>query len=229
MPTAGARWIATRQPIVLDLWPVTPGDRCAPFTTVMNWSPLGDRCHEGRTYGQKEREFEPFFSLPREIGVAMEVAVKVPKEVRRRLVAGGWRIVDPVAITRDPRRYQEYLRASKAEFSVAKHGYVTTRCGWFSDRSAGYLASGRPVVVQDTGFSDWLETGAGVLAFKTPDEAKAGIDEIDRRYDYHRRAAREIIKEYFDAPKVLTRMIERVMHPATARSNGPAAAAPGTL
>jgi hypothetical protein len=228
MPTAGARWVPTRQPIVLDLWPVTPGERCAPFTTVMNWSPLGDRCYEGRIYGQKEREFEPFFSLPLETGVPMELAVKVPEEIRRRLVAGGWRIVNPVAITRDPRCYQAYLRSSKAEFSVAKHGYVTTHCGWFSDRSAGYLASGRPAVVQDTSFSDWLPTGAGVIAFKNPDAAKAGIEEIDRRYAFHCRAAREISKEYFDARKVLVRLIDSVMNPATAPSNGSAAAPPET-
>lgn len=181
MPTAGKHWVPTRQPVVLDLWPLTPGDRSAPFTTVMNWSSIGDQRHDGRSYGQKERQFEPFFALPREAEAPMEVAVKLPGPIRARLMDGGWRIADPVAITRDARLYQEYLRKSKAEFSVAKHGYVATRCGWFSDRSAAYLASGRPVVIEDTGFSDWLKTGDGVMAFNAPDEAKAGIDEIDRR------------------------------------------------
>ena len=216
MPTAGARWIPTRQPMVLDLWPVKKGHSDTPFTTIMNWSPLGDCEHEGRVYGQKEREFEPFLSLPREARTAMQIAVRVPTNIRRRLVAGGWALRDPVRITRSPFSYQSYLRSSKAEFSVAKHGYVTTACGWFSERSAAYLASGRPAVIQDTGFSRWLNTGDGLIPFNSRDEAAAGLERVNRCYTAHCRAAREIAEHYFDARKVLTSLLDRALAPRTA-------------
>ncbi len=218
MPTAGFRWLPTRQPVVLDLWRVEPGNFSSTFTTVMSWSPLGDQRYEGRFFGQKEREFEPFFSLPREAGEPMEVAVKVPTEVWKRMTDGGWRVVDPVQITRDPTSYQLYLAASKAEFSVAKHGYVTTRCGWFSDRSSAYLASGRPVVVQETGFSDQIPAGEGILSFSTPEQARAQIEDVTGRYEFHCRAARAIAEEYFDARKVLSSLIEYATNDRQRRS-----------
>jgi hypothetical protein len=210
MPTGGARWLPTRQPIVPDLWPVEPGYPAAPFTTVMNWSAYGDVEHEGRVYGQKDREFEPFFALPRETGEPMELAVNAPTEVQNRLLAGGWGLADPLEVSRDPWTYQRYLRASRAEFCVAKQGYVSTRCGWFSDRSAGYLASGRPVIVQDTGFSDFLPCGTGLLAYRTKEEAMAAVHRLREDYGEHCRAARAVVEECFDARRVLTEMLERV-------------------
>jgi hypothetical protein len=177
----------------------------------MNWSALGDRQHDGKFYGQKDREFESFISFPLATREVMEIAVNVPPSLSKRLVDGGWRVTDPRKVTRDPYAYQQYIISSRAEFSVAKHGYVVTRCGWFSERSAAYLASARPVLVQETGFSDWLDTGSGVIAFKTPEEALRGVEEINRRYDFHCQAAREIAHEYFDACKVLPSVIERAM------------------
>jgi hypothetical protein len=141
----------------------------------------------------------------------MELAVKPPDAVKVRLSNGGWQVVDPVQITRDTQTYQAYLRNSRAEFSVAKHGYVVTRCGWFSERSAGYLASGRPVLVQDTGFVDWLETGSGVIPYSNIEEACHGIADINERYSAHCRAAREIAETYFDARRVLSDLLERSM------------------
>jgi hypothetical protein len=114
-------------------------------------------------------------------------------------------------VTRDPWTYQRYLTGSKAEFGVAKHGYVTSRSGWFSERSVCYLAGGRPVLVQDTGFRGHLPTGAGVLAFRTPEEAAAGVEEIGRRYAFHCRAARAVAEEYFDSRKVLASLIEQAL------------------
>jgi hypothetical protein len=177
----------------------------------MNWSAFGDHQHDGKFYGQKNWEFNSFFSLPKTSRQLMEIAVKVPANIGKRLADGGWRLADPLVASRDPSTYQRYIGSSRGEFSVAKHGYVVTRCGWFSERSAAYLASGRPVVVQDTGFSDWLETGSGIIAFNTPDEAVAGIEEINRQYDFHCRAAREIAREYFDACEVLTALIQYAM------------------
>jgi len=208
MPTAGVHWQPTRQPLVLDLWPVSEGEAAAPFTTVMNWTAYGEREHDGLVYGQKDREFTPYFSLPNDTGTSMEIAINGPSEVRERLVEGGWRIADPGKVTRDPWIYQEYLRSSRAEFSVAKHAYVSTRSGWFSDRSAGYLATGRPAVLQDTGFSDCLPVGKGLIAFSTPEEAVAAIRRIDEDYASHCRAARAVAEECFDSRRVLTDMLE---------------------
>lgn len=209
MPTADVTWSPTRQPVVLDLWKFNVGDETAPLTTVMNWSAYGDREHEGRIYGQKDREFAPYFALPEETGEPMEIALNAAADVRQRLQQGGWRIAEPGEITRDPQTYQDYLSASRAEFSVAKHAYVSTRCGWFSDRSAGYLASGRPVVVQDTGFSDFLPTGAGLLAFREHSEALDAIQRLKSDYAAHCRAARAVVAEHFNAERVLTDLLDR--------------------
>jgi hypothetical protein len=213
MPTADTRWLPTRQPVVLDLWPVERGDPTGRFTTVINWTPSGEREHEGRVYGQKDREFVPYFTLPRRTGARMEVAVggSKPDDLTQRLVAGGWTVADPVQLTRDPWTYQEYLRGSMAEFCVAKHGYVSTRCGWFSDRTSGYLASGRPAVVQDTGFSEVLPIGTGLIAFRTPDEAIEGVRRVREDYERHSAAARAIAEEYFSATRVLTALLERAL------------------
>jgi hypothetical protein len=218
MPTAGLRWLPTRPPVVVDQWSVEAAIPSAPFSTVMNWSPIGDQIFEGRVYGMKERSFEPYYSLPHETKQPMEIAVKVSQTVRDRLTAGGWQLTDPLNITRSALSYQTYLNSSRAEFSVAKHGYVAASCGWFSERSAAYLASGRPVAIQDTGFSQWLPTGLGVIPFKTHDEAIVGIEKIQSCYDHHCRAAREIAQEYFDSNKVLTSLIERSMN-STANSS----------
>ena len=212
MPTAGVRWQPTRQPVVLDEWPVESGDRRAPFTTVAHWSPLGDHEHEGKVYGMKDREFQPFFALPRTIHESMEMALSAPLDIQHRLAEGGWRLVNALEVSLDPWAYQTYLRGSRAEFAVAKHGYVVTRCGWFSERSTSYMASGRPVVVQDTGFSDWLPTGLGVISFNTPDEVPGAIEDINSRYELHCEAARSLVEEYFDARKVLDSLLDRAMN-----------------
>jgi hypothetical protein len=127
---------------------------------------------------------------------------------RQRLIGAGWQLRDPLEVTRDPWSYQRYLRDSKGEFSIAKQGYVVSQCGWFSERSAVYLASGRPVVVQDTGFSKWLPSTGGVIAFNTPEQALNGIEEINNRYTQHCKEARAVAEEYFDARRVLTELIE---------------------
>jgi hypothetical protein len=208
MPDGDARWLPTRQPVVLDLWPVTSGPAAGPFTTVMNWSNFGDRTWQGRVFGQKDREFEPFFDLPNRTQETMEIAVGAPGGVRRRLETGGWRIADPREISLDPSTYQDYLRASAAEFCVAKHAYVSTNSGWFSDRTSAYLASGRPAVVQDTGFRRHLPCGEGLLAYRTPEEAEQALRAVREDYESHCAAARKVVEEHFDARKVLTALLE---------------------
>jgi hypothetical protein len=164
----------------------------------------------------KNREFEPYFTLPRDTGERMEMALNAPAEIRMQLSEGGWGLVDPREVTRDLWTYQRYLRQSRAEFAVAKHGYVSTRCGWFSERSAAYLASGRPVLIQETGFSDWLNSGTGVIPFRTADDVLNGIQEINRRYEFHCKAARAVAEEYFDARKVLSSLVECAMNSTAA-------------
>ncbi len=209
IPDDGFTWQATRQPIVLDAWAVTPGRADGKWTTVMQWDSYATREYGGHRFGMKSESFADYFDLARRTEETFELALGSAKAPREKLQNKGWHVCDPRLPTRDPWTYQNYLRGSKGEWGVAKHGYVVSRSGWFSERSAAYLASGRPVVTQETGFSEWLGVGSGVLSFSNLDEAVGGIEEVARRYDFHCRAAREIVAEYFDARKVLTHLLER--------------------
>jgi hypothetical protein len=126
------------------------------------------------------------------------------------LAENGWRVLDPSCVADSPARYQKFIQESKAEFGIAKSGYVAARCGWFSDRSIAYLASGRPVIAQETGFSRFLPAGEGLFAFQTSEDVLAAIDEINRDYSRHARVAREIAETFFDSDKVLPRMLQRI-------------------
>jgi hypothetical protein len=219
VPDDGLPWQATRQPVVFDAWSLTPGPPGGKFTTVMQWDSYPAREYGGRRFGMKSESFEPYADLPRRAAGAFELALGGPSAPSESLRSRGWSVVDPRGPTRDPWTYQQYIRGSKAEFSVAKQGYVASRSGWFSERSAVYLASGRPVITQETGFSGHLPTGDGLLAFGDPDGAAAAVDEVNRRYDHHCRAAREVAAAYFDSDLTLTRLID-------AASGGPTR--PGT-
>ena len=122
----------------------------------------------------------------------------------------GWQRLDPVQVAGTPRAYQEFIQGSKAEFGIAKSGYVLSRCGWFSDRSLCYLASGRPVIAQDTGLQPYVPFGAGLFAFQSADDVLAAIDSLNGDYQKHRRAARDLAEEYFDSKKVLTVLLSRL-------------------
>jgi hypothetical protein len=236
LPALDYNWRATRQPIVLSEW-----DSCRPqrdvFTTVMSWTSYQPLDYAGNKYGQKDIEFKRFLNLPAMVGPAvMEVALgkllhtawqtddedfsrtmvdfrlSNPKRtVHDFLIHVGWNVVDAMETCRNIDRYREYIQSSKAEWSVAKNGYVLGQPGWFSCRSACYLAAGKPVIAQDTGFAEVLPTGEGILKFRTPEEAVAAIQEIDINYSKHAAAARAIADEYFDADKVLSRMIEETL------------------
>jgi hypothetical protein len=217
IPFDGLPWQPTRQPIVLDAWPVTPGPRDGNFSTMMQWESYPALHYNGRVYGMKSLTFEPYFDLPSKTEARCELAVGSASAPRDRLHEAGWIVRDPYELSRDPWVYQRFIQGSKAEFSVAKQGYVTTASGWFSDRSAEYLASGRPVVTQETGFTRWLETDGGVIAFRSPDEAVVALARIAREYAYHCRAAREVAEEYFDSRRVLPLLLERAATVHTAR------------
>ena len=222
VPDDGLPWRPTRQPLVLDSIVPSPGPRQAAFTTVMQWDSYPARVHQGRHYGLKSDSLLPLIDLPARVHEMLELALGGAQAPRSDLRSHGWRVVDPLAPTRDPWTYEAYLAASKAEFSVAKQAYVVTGSGWFSERSVAYLASGRPVVVQDTAFSDWLPTGLGAVAFSSADEAVAAIEDVAARYDIHCRTARDLVEAHFDARQVLGSLIDEA-HAALA---GPAPAAP---
>ncbi len=214
MPATGHTWLPTRQPVVSALWrseaPLRPV-----YTTVMNWSSYASEVHEGRSYGQKSVEFLRFIDLPRRAApVRLEIAAGPGHRERTpvaRLRAHGWRVRDAARLCPDPERYQRYIQRSKGEWSVAKNGYVTGRAGWFSERSACYLAAGRPVIVQDTGFADELRRGAGIVPFATPDEAVEAVREVEVDYARHAAAARAIAEECFRADVVLRSLVERAL------------------
>jgi hypothetical protein len=209
VPDDGIPWQPTRQPIALRHWPVTPAPRDGRYTTVMQWESYPPREYAGRRYGMKSQSFADFLDLPRLAGPVFNIALGGKDVPRDELEAKGWQFCAPHEVARDPWSYQDFIRGSKAEFGIAKHGYVASRCGWFSERSACYLATGRPVVAHDTGFGDWLRADRGVLRFSTVDEAKAAIEAVDGDYAAHCRAARDIAETYFAAEPVLGALIER--------------------
>jgi hypothetical protein len=215
VPDDGLPWRSTRQPIVLEDWPVCDPPPGAGFSTVMLWDSYPARKFEGRRYGMKSESFEPFFDLPTRVSATMELAVGSASAPCDRLRKHGWSVRDSREPTRDPWTYSQYITASLAEFSVVKQAYAETRSGWFSDRSAAYLASGRPVLLQETGFSDWLESGLGVLPFETPDQAIRGIEEIQRNYPLHARAARDLAESHFDSKRILPDLVEAALQPAS--------------
>jgi hypothetical protein len=207
-PDDGLPWLPTRQPIVLEKWRVVDVAPARPFTTVMRWGGYTSIEYAGRRYGMKSDSLDAFAGVPARTSEVLEMAIAGRSAPRKELRRWGWKLRDPLVPTRNPWTYQRYVRRSKGEFSVAKHGYVTARSGWFSERSAAYLASGRPTVVQDTGFSDWLDTGVGVVPFTSADEAVDALAAVAGAYERHCKAAREIAEEYFDARKILTELID---------------------
>ncbi len=215
VPDDGLPWQATRQPVVLDAWPVRPTPPDARFTSVLLWESYDALEYLGRKYGLKAHSFGPYVTLPQRAGRIFELAMGSPTSPGEHFETLGWYVIDPLEPTRDPWTYQAYIQNSKAEFGIAKQAYVATRSGWFSERTAGYLASGRPAIVQNTGFTDWLPTGEGVLPFDSPEDVLDAIESVNANYDRHCRAARELVHEYFDAGKVLTTLVEAAM---TARS-----------
>lgn len=213
IPTCGVEWVTTPQPIVLSEWEPSPPSDSA-FTSVVSWrGPYGPIERAGKTYGLRVHEFRKFVSLPQRTEERFELALDIdPADARDReaLESNGWMLADPRTEAGDPWRYREFIRRSKGEFMVAKNIYVATRSGWFSDRSLCYLASGKPVLAQDTGFRDHYPTGEGLLAYSTLEEAVEGIEEIAGDYERHSRAARGIAEEFFDSDKVLSRLLVRL-------------------
>ncbi len=214
IPTCGIEWITTPQPVILDQWPQHYSTNGAAISSVASWrGAYGSLEYQGKTYGLRVHEFRKFANLPRLSGREFQLALDIhPIEVNdlALLSEGGWQIINPKTVAADPWVYRSFIQRSKAEFQIAKNIYVDTRSGWFSERSICYLASGKPVVVQDTGLKHLYPTGEGLLTFSTLEEALAGVEEISRDYARHARAARCIAEEYFDSDKVLTKLLAKL-------------------
>ncbi len=211
VPTGGYAWHPTRQPVVLDLW-ANAGHPGRAYTTVGKWDSQGrDLTYQGETFQWRKRtEWLRCLDLPARTAADFEVAMNVDSVAGdpELLAAHGWRVVDPLGISIDPWRYRDYVRGSRGEFTVAKDMNVRLRSGWFSDRAACYLAAGRPVVEQDTGFGDVLPLGPGLHAFHTVEEAADAVGVIEADYDRASAYAIEIAREYFAAEKVLGRLLQ---------------------
>jgi hypothetical protein len=212
VPTLGRSWIGTLPPVTLPRWPVAEGGGRA-WTTVGNWRSYGSPMHDGLRYGQRAHSMRDLIELPRKSAARFELALAIHPDEHDDLGAlaeNGWMLVDPTTVVATPTTYARFVRRSRAEIGVAKQGYVVSRCGWFSDRSAAYLASGKPVVAQDTGFDTALPTGAGLLAFEDVETAAAAVEMVESDLGRHRRAAREIAAEHLDAARVLPALLERL-------------------
>lgn len=211
LPVTEFTWHPTRQPVLLDEW--APSEERFGYTTIMNWTSYKDIEHEGIVYGQKDSEFEKFLDLPKALeDVSFQIALnegKTRRSPKSRLTEHGWSVLDPNAVCPDFDTYREFISASRAEWSVAKGGYVTGRSGWFSCRSACYLAAGRPVVVQSTGFEGYVPVGEGVLSFEDPDGARDAIKLVETDYQAHSEAARHVAETRFASDHVLSEMLDR--------------------
>lgn len=212
IPSQGRRWIPVHPPVVTDLWPASTDERGPSFTSVASWrGPYDPVVYEGETYGLRVHEFRKFASLPRDAGLPFEVALDIAREDDAdalRLREGGWRLIDPRGVAGGPIHYWKYVRGSGSEFLVAKNMYVRSNSGWMSDRTVCYLASGRPALVQNTGLASELDTGEGLVLFRTPEEAVEGARRIDESWHRHSRAARALAIEHFDARKVLAGVVD---------------------
>ena len=211
IPVTRYRWQPTRQPVLVDLWRNSQLVNGAPYTTITTWHNKGkDVVYNGdRYYWTKDREFEHFLDLPQRRPGPFELAVGVDDDTRRRLTDYGWRLRSSVDLSASVPRYRDYIQQSRGEFTVARDQYVRPKTGWFSDRTCCYLAAGRPVITQDTGFGKVLPTGKGLFAFTTMDAVLAALDAIESDYDAHSRAALEIADEYFGAERVVESLLAR--------------------
>lgn len=207
-PTAGKGWRPLFHPVVTELYSDSSPRNGGPYTTVMNWQSYEPVAYGGRTYGHKDAEFAKFVDLPGRTSALLEVAVAGRGVPRARLERAGWRVRDAHETTISFDSFVEYVANSRGEFGVCKNGFVDTNSGWFSDRSAVYLASGRPVVLEETGFSAHIPCGEGLFAARSVEEAAAAIEEIESDYERHSRAARELAVEYLDARRVLGEVMQ---------------------
>jgi hypothetical protein len=210
-PIEKFKWLPTRQPVAVELWNDGAPTGGPAYTTITTWHNKGKNLEwRGDTwYWTKDREFEKILDLPQLRDVPFELATSVDEKVQKLLRDHGWRQTGSVEISRDAELYRKYIQQSRGEFTVARDQYVRPNTGWFSDRTCCYLAAGRPVITQETGFSKFLPSGRGLFGFRTMDDILAAVDAIESDYAGHCRAAAEIARDYFAAEKVVGSLMER--------------------
>ena len=213
VPTLDRHWWPVLPPVALDRWRPGAGVTRWAATTVGHWRSYGTLTHDGVRYGQRAHSVRRLWDLPGRSPLPLQLALGISPEETKDLAAldeHGWQRLDPQQVAASPQDYRAFVRGSAAELSIAKSGYVSSRSGWFSDRSACYLAAGRPVVAQDTGWSAVLPSGAGLLAYSDVDSAGAALEQVAAGHARHSRAAHEWAREHLDARLVLGRLLEQV-------------------
>lgn len=214
VPTDGRPWVTTLPPVFLPGWPLAGAPPAgAAYTTIGHWRSYGSITWKGEQYGQRAHSLRELIDLPGRTSEAILLALAIHPDEADDIAAldrHGWRRVDPAAVAASPAAYARFIRGSKGELGVAKSGYVRSRCGWFSDRSAAYLASGRPVVAQDTGFAVRLPPGPGLRSFTTAAEAADALERISVDYRTEAAAARRLAEQELDSTRVLTRLLESI-------------------
>jgi hypothetical protein len=217
VPTSDVDWQPTLPPVIVDDWVGFQREQTAlaqetPLTTIAHWSAYGPVEWKGERYGQKDEEFLRFIDLPGQTLQPLELALSgAPHDIADRFRSSGWSVVDPGDGLATTSAYRCYIARSRGEFSVAKNAYVKTRSGWFSDRTVCYLAAGLPAIVQDTGLTDHLPHGEGLMVFQDLDQARAAIERVNGDYGRHCATARQIAREHFGHDVVLPHLVERAM------------------
>jgi len=211
-PTLGKKWVPTLPPVSIQHWTTDrPPSSTASWTTVTHWYGYKQSEYQGEWHGNKSEEFEKIIDLPGQTTESLEIATDLTQDddvVQERFQKAGWRLRDAVPLNEPWQVYRGYLAGSKGEFAVAKNGYVRSRSGWFSDRSVCYLALGRPVILQDTGWSGVLPEGKGLMKFTSTADAAAALRTVASDYAAHSKAARELAETCFAGPKVVERLLE---------------------
>jgi hypothetical protein len=216
IPQFDFNWLTTKKPICLDFWDQPFSNRAKfGFTSIMNWTERPDFTYENESWGQKNKEFKKFFDLPSRSGEKFEIIINRPKDVETAksmefLKKCGWNVLSPDHLISDKENYKNFVQSSFAEFSITKETYIKSNSGWFSGRSAVYLASGKPVLTQDTQWSKYIPSGEGLFATNDLEAAAQAVKEVTENYARHSQAAKEIAREYFDSNKVLSDILKHV-------------------
>jgi len=212
-PTLGRKWIPTLPPVSLEHWTSeAPAPKNAPWTTITHWHGYASVEYKGQWYGNKSEEFEKLVDVPRHTEEKLEIAtdLTVDSPEYQNFTKAGWSVIEAKPLNETWLGYKKYLEASRGEFSPAKNGYVKSRCGWFSDRSVCYLALGRPVILQETGWSKLLPVGEGLLTFKDPEEAAQALNKAAAHYPKQAAGARQIAEKYLSGPNVVSALLDRL-------------------
>jgi hypothetical protein len=208
LPATGGPWKKTRPPVYLPEWPWVEED-AQDISAILRWQGYKEVTYKGISLGQRDQSFPRFIDLPKRTGESFRIAQMGFQT--DELLSHGWQVEKGEIVSRTPESYRHFIQQSRAELGIPKAGYLAVKGGWFSDRSVCYLASGRPVLMMDTGLTDWLPTGQGLLLFDGPEQAAEVVVKLNSSYESHRRAARLLAEDYFATSTVLRDLIATAM------------------